>query len=346
MNVRKNEISIMNSLLCMNVIFIHLLSNSVYALTPNAPLYPFYISIQRLLSFAVQGFIFLSGMKTFLNGKKQNFGAFAFKRLKAIIFPYAVAVLLYYLYFVLVLKYFSFSISDYIKYLFNGTLAAHFYFVIVIVQFYALFPLWSFLLKRISAVTAISISAVITILLGLYSICWIDKITGSVNINFTDRLFTTYLVYWTLGIYAGLYYDKFISAIKKFSLPLCVFAVIAAAADCSTFVIHKLTLSSALHLDMIHAIYCVFMILATYSVVYRIREKINRLVLIIDKSSYYIFLIHVLIIFITDYIFARIGALPSVTGMLIIRSAIVYGIVILFAYVRGNVLGKNRKPSL
>ena len=100
---KRNEISYMNVFLCLIVVFIHISGEPVSKLDKNSIGYALFMIPWRLSAFVVQGFIFLSGLKMFLNsGKKKNFSCKKYyaARLKKIVLPYVIMVVVFYLYFV------------------------------------------------------------------------------------------------------------------------------------------------------------------------------------------------------------------------------------------------------
>lgn len=335
MGKRKNEISIMNVWLCLIVILIHLVSKPITELGSDTLLYKPFVIISRLSAFVVQGFIFLSGMKLFLNSRRKAYASFMINRIKLILIPYIAAVFIYYLYFVYIEKYFPFSIKDFGLYLIRGDLAAHFYFVIAIMQFYLLYPLWRILSEK-RPVYILIISTVITVVMGLYGDYLLNNIFHA-SFMYTDRIFTTYLIYWVAGMFAGKYYDSFIEFIKKHGAILILAAIVMGAIDGLTFLANKYSLISGLHLNALHAVYCIFAISALMSVSYTLQNIQNRLLQIIDRASYYIYLLHILFIFITD----RYININSTTLSFAVRSAIVYGMSIALAYVYTLIKRKN-----
>ncbi|MBQ8696424.1 MAG: acyltransferase family protein, partial [Clostridia bacterium] len=88
-NKRKNEISYLNILFCIIVIFIHACSEPMQQYQLNSLPYYLTLSLYRLSSFVVQGFIFLSGVKLFLNLKEpyDYVGAWL-NQFKRIVLPY------------------------------------------------------------------------------------------------------------------------------------------------------------------------------------------------------------------------------------------------------------------
>ena len=94
---RLSELSYMNLFYCVLVVFIHVSSEPVTTLERSSLQYFAVMIPWRLSAFVVQGFIFLSGVKLFLN-MREPFDTVAFwcKRVKSIILPYILWVLIYY----------------------------------------------------------------------------------------------------------------------------------------------------------------------------------------------------------------------------------------------------------
>lgn len=343
MNKRKNEISIINVLLCLIVILIHLISKPISSLSMETALYKPYTALWRSSSFVVQGFIFLSGVKTFLGNRRESYIQFITKRIKTIIIPYILSVLLYYLYFVYILKYFPFSIKDFIGYLVRGDIAAQFYFVVIIVQFYLLYPLWCKILDKIKPVYAIAVALIINIVCGMYLLFIVNALTGFDAFHSYDKFFTTYIMYWVGGMYVGKYYDKFIGFINKYGVCICVFAFIAGAADITMFLLMRYGYVRPLHLDAVHSVYCVLMIMSVYFAAYKAKDKTNTLISSLDRASYYIYLFHVLFIFVLDVFMEYSGlVIGSTTLSFAVRSIIIYTVCTVFALMYSSFQKQNK----
>ena len=128
------EISLLNILFCMVVVFAHVSSKAIDSygeFSTVSPQYLFAMLSQRLSRFVVPGFIFLSGLKMMLN-KKDKFShkKFYIKRLKSVVLPYLAWVVIYYLYDMFTSKA-AFDVFKFARGLFLGN-AAHLYFVVVI----------------------------------------------------------------------------------------------------------------------------------------------------------------------------------------------------------------------
>ena len=282
------EISLLNVFLCMLVIFIHVSSAPISNLDKTSWQYLIVYIPWRLSAFAVYGFIFLSGFKLLLT-KSDNFhyGKFLLGRLLSIVIPYIIWVVIYYIYFCFHRNYFPFRIMDLLRYIFVGDLVGHFYFIIIIVQFYLLAPVWIWLVKRINGALFISFSLILTII-------FYQTFIGFV---YNDRVFTTYLVYWVAGCYAGLYYEKFKKILQNNRVFITVIFIVSAV------------LNVVFKYENIHILYCMSAILFFFMTAQYIKEIkfINK----IDKVSYGIYLSHCLFIFIVDEFTAGLSTLSS-----------------------------------
>lgn len=328
--------------LCLIVVLIHLLSKPLSE-TLDAPLHLFYMPLARLCTFVVQGFIFLSSMKLFLNGRRSSYGQFLKKRVKTVVIPYIFAVVIYYIYFVYVLKWLEFGWLDLAGYLVRGDIAAQFYFVIAIMQFYLLYPLWLRIADSVKPLPAILVSAAVTLLM-LYSPFIEDKLTGGWSFWYYDRLFPTYMIYWTGGMFAGIYYDKFLRFVKRYKWIFFAAAAVTAAADVLALFMRERGIITALHVDVIHAAYCSLMILSCFAAATLIKSAAEwSWVKKLDKSSYYIYLVHVLLIFIFDNHFGSL-AIRSTTLLFLVRCVIIYAAVFAIAY--GNLKHKNKSKEV
>lgn len=332
---RKNELSFLNIIFCILVIFIHVSSAPVTGLLKGSWQYGVFFVPWRLSAFVVQGFIFLSGLKMFLKEDTSGYTKYYKTRFTKIVFPYICAVILFYAYF-LWRNYFGFSSKDLLGYIIKGDLVSHFYFVVAIVQFYLLKPVWTFMVNKIPPKIAVILSIIIMFLCK-YSISFFQ---------YNDRLFTTYIAYWVLGCYAGKHYETILSHIRKYrKIYISQFVVVALAEAVISYT--QFVYGGMKFLEELHFVYCISAIFATFSVATIVADKVmdKKTLQKIDSASYYIYLIHPLFIFITDGILAKWGIIDIASGFLI-RSIITYilSITISIAYLEmKKKIKRNRK---
>ncbi len=316
MKKRIGEVTVLNVLFAMLVIFIHISSNPVLVLDKQGLPYMVVMAFWRLSSFVVQGFIFLSGFKMFYS-RKEKFepGRFYIGKVKNILLPYILWVIIFYFY----LRSRGFlpqqnHITAIIKHIFVGDLVGHFYFIPVIMQFYLLAPVWNLLEKRIKPATSIILA------LAVMLVCSAEL----KNFLYNDRLFTTYLFYFVAGIYAGARYDDFLGRIKKYRLHLALLFVLVAAANVLLTYISFSGIRQIASLEYIHIAYCICAIFFCYAAALRVTGIAeNILIKNIDRASYYIYLVHPLFIFMIDGFMYQAG-IVSVRYTYPLRAVFVY----------------------
>lgn len=332
-NKRRNDIVFLNILFCLLVIFIHISSEVVTKMPKSTLIFKTVYSAQRLSSFVVQGFLLLSGVKLFLNkSTKINYAKFYLTRFLRVIVPYVLWVVIYYFYFVSE-EYFVFSVDELIRFILNGKLSAHFYFVIILVQFDLLAPLWMFVFKRGNAVIHIAFSLMITVISLQYLMPVLTTVFPSIPDIDMSNCFLRYQIYWTAGCMIGRYYEEFRSFLKNNKIYICVIFLLCAALNVAA------SLATVgyppVWLEFIHMLYCMAAILFFYMIAQGF-TGVGAVVLkplgFLDRASYTIYLIHCLVLVIFDNYMNDIGIL-SVPQRFVLRAAAVYGISIVFCLV-------------
>jgi len=175
---------------------------------------------------------------------------------------------------------------------------SHFYFVVIIVQFYVLMPFWLWIVKKIKPSALIPVSAVIMIIFGQYAF---------VDFVYNDRIFLKYIFYWICGCYVGSYYEKVIMWIKKYSKYIIAVFAAAAVTDGLLTWANSAGVRYIGGLENIHIIYCTAAIafvltLGVYISGYIVDKKIFS---VINRQSYNIYLSHCLTLYYADYIAAE-----------------------------------------
>lgn len=330
---RKKELDFMNVFLCLIVVFIHIASESVSNLQNNSWQFLIVYIPHKLSSFVVYGFIFISSVKLFIKDEEKiNIPRYYKGRLKKVIIPYLISVCIYYFYFI-VKGYFDFSFSNIIKHFLIGDLVAHFYFVIIITQFYLLYPILKSIIKKIKPVIGITISFMITFTFTRYLPLWLNFIFKDIDFIYNDRIFTTYLFYWVLGAYVGLSYKKVLEYLKvnkrKINILYAITAILYLFINYSVVRFNV----AASCLDIIQMIYVTIAIVFLYSNSIRLskNENIYNLIIHINKSTYMIYLYHILIIFITTDLLNEF-LIFDIGNRLIIKLFLVYFVLIIYSF--------------
>ncbi|MBE7048852.1 MAG: acyltransferase [Ruminococcaceae bacterium] len=183
------EITLLNAALCLGVVIIHLTSFPLAELQQESIWYLLIFVVNKFFCFCVPAFLFLSGFKLYHKYREGiPLKAFYQNRFSKIVVPYLIATAVYFIYFLL--KGWA-TFRELPQYVFLGTLSAHFYYIIISVQFYFLFPLLAKALMKHD--TLVLILSGITIV--VFQQC--------IRIPYGDRFFGSYILYFVFGMYAA-----------------------------------------------------------------------------------------------------------------------------------------------
>ncbi len=322
---RKYELSFMNIFCCLVVIFIHINSEAVTGLDKGSVANSAAYVLWQASSFAVYGFIFLSGVKQFLN-KKPVFsaGEFYVKRIRTIILPYLLWVILYYA-FDCVMHIEEFDLHNLIYYIYSGDYVGHFYYIIIIAQFYLLMPLWVKLFRGVSAVLMIPFAIIATSVLGQYLPNIIDVFVPGYYFRFTDRIFTTYFAYWTVGAYIGMNYDRAKWLVLENKRFIYIAFTVSAIFAIGLSYVNFLGDNGWTWLETAMNAYRMIAVIAVFAFSLGGASKICRhsLVRLLDSSSYIIYLSHCLMLKEVNFLFDKYGV-DSIGVRYFLRAAAVY----------------------
>ncbi len=300
------EISVFEFFLCMFVILIHLLSEGVDTLPKWSFGSVLFSSLTRLATFAVPGFIFTSGIKLFYKyGDCLHFPypKFLWDRLKKICFPYLLAIVVYYAVFVWILEIYQFDWEQLLHFLITGDISAQFYFVILILQFYLLMPLWISLSRvknKIFSLVLILCSFCITVFFRMYF-----PYTAGIH-----KIFPSYLVFWILGMYTGLHYEAFERFITQNKMMIYLGWLVLAVTHCVLSYMQFVSLIAYKFSPLIVVLFCFFSIFGFYSytreLTISLESRGKGLLTSISQASYDIYLWHCLIILVMNWLLTKI----------------------------------------
>ena len=232
--MRNTIIDNLRGICMLGVIGIHIGS---LALAPNN--FILYLLLEILSRYSVPSFFFISGYglactdKGLLSGSRLNYIDFMKKRLRGAGLPYLSWSLFYMLYFWLILPpgFVSWNPLHVAYVLFFGLGCYHLYFMVILLWFYASYPLWRRLL-RIIIHQNIPFMLVLLFIFQLAFNWWtthpgLNTAGWSVLAkNFFDyRLNYLPLHYLLIFISGGLtacYWEKFISLLRRYSAMVCL----------------------------------------------------------------------------------------------------------------------------
>lgn len=241
--MRNTIIDNLRGICMLGVIGIHIGS---LALAPNN--FTLYLFLEILSRYSVPSFFFISGYglactdKGLLSGSRLNYIDFMKKRLRGAGLPYLSWSLFYMLYFWLILPpgFVSWNPLHVAFVLFFGLGCYHLYFMVILLWFYASYPLWRRLL-RIIIHQNIPFMLVLLFVFQLAFNWWtthpgLNTAGWSVLAkNFFDYrlnyLPLHYLLIFISGGLAACYWEKFIALLRKYSAIVCLIFAASVAWD-------------------------------------------------------------------------------------------------------------------
>ena len=280
--------------------------------------------------------------------KSEEFSALKFykKRLVSVVLPYILWVVVYYAY-TCIAGNFRFNLRELLYYICTGELAGHLYFVIALVQLYLLMPLWIRLYKNVSPYIMIPLSLMISIISDQY----LSEILLSVfgfEFPFANRVFARYLFFWTVGAYIGLNYEKAKEILRTNRKFIYIsFGIIAPLALMlsyydSAFDKGMDCINSVMLLYKMAAVLCLFTV--SLGKVKNVCK--TKVVSILDKSTYNIYLCHILVINIVNGFMGAIG-ICDMKARYAVRFLAVYaisvGFCMLYTYAKEKLKSKRQK---
>ena len=241
--MRNTIIDNLRGICMLGVIGIHIGS---LALAPNN--FTLYLLLEILSRYSVPSFFFISGYglactdKGLLSGSRLNYIDFMKKRLQGAGLPYLSWSLFYMLYFWLILPpgFVSWNPLHVAFVLFFGLGCYHLYFMVILLWFYASYPLWRRLL-RIIIHQSIPFMLVLLFIFQLAFNWWtthpgLNTAAWSVLAkNFFDYrlnyLPLHYLLIFISGGLAACYWQKFIALLRRYSAIVCIIFAASVAWD-------------------------------------------------------------------------------------------------------------------
>ncbi len=241
--MRNTIIDNLRGICMLGVIGIHIGS---LALAPNN--FTLYLLLEILSRYSVPSFFFISGYglactdKGLLSGSRLNYIDFMKKRLRGAGLPYLSWSLFYMLYFWLMLPpgFVSWNPLHVAYVLFFGLGCYHLYFMVILLWFYASYPLWRQLL-RIIIHKSIPFMLVLLFIFQLAFNWWtthpgLNTAGWSVIAkNFFDYrlnyLPLHYLLIFMSGGLAACYWEKFIALLRRYSAMVCMIFAASMAWD-------------------------------------------------------------------------------------------------------------------
>lgn len=334
----KQELNYMNAFACLFVILIHVLSLGITSADSSSWQAAVIYFPWRLSAFVVPMFLYTGAIKMALQFMSTEITVntcvqYYLQRIKKIYIPYVMWVIIYYACFKLI-GYVRGDPHEFLSYLLIGNLSSPFYYIIIIMQFYFLMPFWIWMLKHTPAYLAIAISLLITFCMQQFS-----YILSLFHLTFpySDRVFLTYIIFWTIGLYVGKHYNNFTSTLtdKPAQIVCGVVILICAILAYIQYSGHSL----GLNMNDIKIVSDLLSISLTHSICLKLTHVSNMIHQSLQKvyeSSFFVYLSHCLFLTLGTAILQRIGV-SSLRWLLIARVCICYTFPFLFYTMYNNI---------
>ena len=325
---RLSELSRLNVLFCLLVVIVHVAPHSVSVLDKSSWQYLAVQVPQKLAFVSMFGFFFLSGLKTFLPGDGPvPLAAYYRKRARTILLPYLIAVCVYYA-AIVSLGWEQFDPTRLLRYCLVGDLSSHFYFVIALVQFILLLPLWRRVVERYDPALVLPFALLITLLSTRYLDSFLSPFFPGFYFPYSDRVFSTYLVYYLAGCFAGREYGKFLAFLERNRrLIRVLFGCFTLAAAVLT-ALHFSGRAQVGYLEEVYLGYQLCGVLFLFDLAAARRDKpLPGPVKAIDRVSYLIYLYHCLVLLAVQGLLDRLGV-TKVSLLFVLRGIVTYGVTI------------------
>lgn len=328
LQTRCEELDYFNACACILVVLIHVLSPGISGLQPGSWQMAVIYFPWRISGFVVPAFLFCGAVKLgllFASGREFHYGRYIRRRIIKIYIPYLAANAVYYAVFLRIHYVAGDFPRELIKYILLGNLSSPFYYVVIVMQFYLLAPVWRALEERLPWYIGL-LSALFFTFLSVRTSS-VLRLFG-VEFPYADRIFPSYLWFWMAGLYAGKYYDRVQSALQEMRWKSCVYM----AAVCGFFaLLSYLQFSSGQHiydLDTLKVFSDSLAVLLLLRVCTGIRdgrrEWPRRLGKGIHSASYFVYLYHCLFLTYGTVYLHSLG-IKKMPLLLFLRAVIAYG---------------------
>ncbi len=328
---KSKEITLLSAFLCLAVIMIHITASPATALEQGSVPHIFIYAVNRALSFAVPGFLFLSGFKLYAKygQKKMAISEFVRGRILKIIVPYLIALAVY---FVCKLAVGWATLSKIPEYIFLGTLEAHFYYIIIAVQLYILFPMLKAIFDRFPIpLTVLALAS--TVIFNQFVI-----------FPYSDRFFGTYIFYFVLGMCYSRYKPYLKS--KAFGAIFTVLTLLVGGAHFTTLYFALWKVEYYRGCGVVSVMYFTLAITALISIAAWVTDKwdaVYKCARVLDAASYEIYLYHLLlVIFVERVIVPHLELTPR--WQFVVSFVLLYGATAAYAIIK-HVLTKRKKTA-
>ena len=322
---RLMELDYFNGICCLLVILIHVLSLGITSLEAASWQLCIVYLPWRLAAFVVPGFLFTGAVKMAQQLESRAmplYPKYILSRAGRVYLPYLAYTLVYFFVFVAI-GYISFSPKDLLTYLLTGDISAQFYYVILVMQFYLLLPLWKWMLRRIPWYVAIFTSAMLSLAMlkasDLFSLWGID-------FPYCDRIVPTYIFFWVLGLYVGKYYGVIRETITGHGKPILICGIGVTAFALMTYLQYRtgIYVYDAGYLKLFSdGLSILILLYLCLRLAERPAGRLHKMLASVHHASYSVYLSHCLFLTVGTFYLQGWGV-RNIGVLLILRAIICY----------------------
>ncbi len=342
------ELDYFNAIACLAVILIHVLGIGVDGLRQDSWQMAMVYLPWRLAAFVVPAFLFSGAVKMSVGfhwQTKTKYKNYVFERCKTILLPYVIFCFIYYFVF-LWTGMIELSWKTLAAGIFLGNISSHFYYIIIVVQFYLLQPVWEKMTKNVPWYVAILCSLMISFFFSKLQFL-LD--TFGIHFEYMDRIFPVYLYFWVLGLYVGKYYDSlrnnFVRDRKYIYLSvIIVFMQIYMSYYQHTRRIYTFAMD---YFKVISDTLSILILLTLCIMIERRSLYLQKVLKKIGDASYFVYLCHCLFIAVVTFKLQRCNV-TDIGILLVVRAAIGYimPFALYFVYKKCKTIIKNRTENV
>ncbi len=327
------ELNYFNAVACLLVILIHVLAIGVDGFDPLSwQQFAAYLP-WRLAAFVVPAFLFSGAVKMAVqfvcSDEAAPYGRYIAERCRTILLPYIVFCVVYFI----VLSGFHYmdgSLKTLGIGLIAGNLSGQFYYVVIVMQFYLLMPLWRKILFSVPWYLALACAAFLTYAAGKGAAAL--KVFH-VSFPYLDRVFLPYLFFWILGLYAGKYYERLYESLYRNRMAVWASGIFVAVSAVVVWLqlSYREFIFEMDYFKLIVDSLSILILLTACIALGKRKSPLTGLLNRINRASYFVYLSHCLFITLVTFRLQEAGVW-RIDLLLAVRVAVGYTIPFLLYY--------------
>lgn len=340
MRKRIAELDILRAVAAFAVVIIHVTASPMVTLPRDSRSFLWYSLANQWSRFSIPAFVLITGLVLFYGyGRRAEFnaGEFMAKRLNAIAIPYLLWTLAYMVWRTTVEAAWPRFVPNLLLAIFRGTAMYQLYFIVLIFQFYLLFPVVR-PLARSRWLTAATLAA-----LAVQAVLMWDTYYGGFTTHITarwlvdllvwrDRLFPWWMGYFMVGVWLGANIDQALAFARRY-----VWWLLGASAALLGWMMleyNRAVANPAVTVGFaatgfrpsafVYSLVAVIGLLGFGGWVIERENWLKGLLMELGKHSFGIFLIHPAVLLVAEKVLQRLHLVPSI-HLVVITAAVMTG---------------------